>query len=84
MKVFKFGGASVKDTAGVKNILKVLKSVGFEKTLVVISAMGKSTNALEEIIKQYFNDKTKTPKGLIGLKAYHLNSIFFKKIFNNF
>ena len=33
MKVFKFGGASVKDTAGVKNIIKVLNSVGFENTL---------------------------------------------------
>ena len=75
MKVFKFGGASVKDTAGVKNIVKVLKSVGFERTLVVVSAMGKSTNALEEIIKQYFNDRTKTPQGLIELKAYHLKII---------
>ena len=75
MKVFKFGGASVKDSAGVKNIIKVLNSVGFEDTLVVVSAMGKSTNTLEEIIEQYFNDRTKTPQGLLELKAYHLKII---------
>ncbi len=75
MKVFKFGGASVKDSTGVKNIIKVLNSVGFEDTLVVVSAMGKSTNTLEEIIEQYFNDRTKTPQGLLELKAYHLKII---------
>ena len=75
MKVFKFGGASVKDSTGVKNIIKVLNSVGFEDTLVVVSAMGKSTNTLEKIIEQYFNDRTKTPQGLLELKAYHLKII---------
>jgi aspartate kinase len=41
MKVFKFGGASVKDAAGVKNLVRVLETVGYQNTLVVISAMGK-------------------------------------------
>jgi aspartate kinase len=49
MKIFKFGGASVKDAAGVKNLVSVLEKVGYKDTLVVVSAMGKSTNALEEI-----------------------------------
>ena len=53
MKVFKFGGASVKDSAGVKNIIKVLISVGFENTLIVVSAMGKSTNTLEKIFDNF-------------------------------
>jgi len=48
MKVFKFGGASVKDAAGVQNLLAVLKAVGYQDTLVVVSAMGKTTNALEK------------------------------------
>jgi aspartate kinase len=65
MKVFKFGGASVKDAAGVKNLVSVLKKVGYKETLVVVSAMGKSTNALEEIIQQYFEDKSKTPPSLL-------------------
>ena len=75
MKVFKFGGASVKDAAGVKNLVSVLKKVGYKETLVVVSAMGKSTNALEEIIKQYFEDKSKTPPSLLPLKEYHLQII---------
>ena len=51
MEIFKFGGASVKDAAGVKNVLEVLKTVGHENVLLVISAMGKTTNALEIVIK---------------------------------
>ena len=41
MKVFKFGGASVKDAAGVINLVNVLKTIGYKDTLVVVSAMGK-------------------------------------------
>ncbi|HCQ14560.1 MAG TPA: aspartate kinase, partial [Flavobacterium sp.] len=54
MKIFKFGGASVKDADGVKNVYDVLQKVGHEDVLVVISAMGKTTNALETVIKNYF------------------------------
>ena len=53
MKVFKFGGASVKDASGVKNLVRVLNSVGYKDTLVVVSAMGKTTNALEKVIEAY-------------------------------
>ena len=41
MRVFKFGGASVKDAAGVKNVVQVLETMGHKNTLVVVSAMGK-------------------------------------------
>ena len=51
MRIFKFGGASVKDADSVKNIAKVLKKEGETKTLVVVSAMGKMTNAFEEIVE---------------------------------
>ena len=57
MRVFKFGGASVKDAAGVKNVVKVLQETGHENTLLVVSAMGKTTNAMEAIVNAYFNDK---------------------------
>ena len=53
MKVFKFGGASVKDAEGVKNVVSVIDQVGDNNTLVVVSAMGKTTNALEVVIEQY-------------------------------
>ena len=84
MKVFKFGGASVKDALGVKNLLSVIKTVGHKDTLVVVSAMGKTTNALEKIIDDYFKEKDKTPEGIYQLKEFHLNIIkdlFEKKSF---
>jgi aspartate kinase len=51
MKVFKFGGASVKDAAAVKNVVSILRLFKDEKLAIVISAMGKTTNAMEEITK---------------------------------
>ncbi|MCY2685610.1 aspartate kinase [Salinimicrobium sp. TH3] len=69
MKVFKFGGASVRDAGGVKNVLKVLEGEGINEKLIVISAMGKTTNALEEVVKDYlqkghFNDALQPVKEL--------------------
>ena len=57
MKIYKFGGASVKDADGVRNFFKILEEIGFENTLIVISAMGKMTNAFEKITSSYFNKK---------------------------
>lgn len=54
MKVFKFGGASVKDAEGVMNVARVLKNQGFEKCMLIVSAMGKTTNALEVVVENYF------------------------------
>ena len=81
MKVFKFGGASVRDAEGVKNLVSVLKEVGYDKTIVVVSAMGKTTNALEKILDNYFNDSKKTIDGLLQLKQYHIKIV--KKLFGN-
>lgn len=54
MKVFKFGGASVKDAESLRNVEKVLSSQGFSECLLVVSAMGKTTNALERVVQKYF------------------------------
>lgn len=51
MLVFKFGGASVKDASAVKNVAKILGLFASQKKMVVISAMGKTTNLLEEIVR---------------------------------
>ena len=71
MQVFKFGGASVKDAEGVKNLIKVLKTVGYENTLVIVSAMGKTTNALESVIDKYFNTKKELQSSIQEVKKYH-------------
>ena len=71
MRVFKFGGASVKDANGVKNLASVLKTIGHENTLVVISAMGKTTNAMELVIKNYFEHKDELQSSIHEVIKYH-------------
>ena len=73
MKIFKFGGASVKDAESIKNVTQILKSEGTENTLVVISAMGKTTNAFEEVIEAYYNKTDKLPEKLSVVKMFHKN-----------
>jgi aspartate kinase len=71
MRIFKFGGASVKDAEGIKNVVSVLEKVGHEDTLLVISAMGKSTNALEVVIKNYFEKSNELHASLQEVRKYH-------------
>ena len=71
MRIFKFGGASVKDAAGVQNLVKVLKEVGHENTLLVVSAMGKTTNAMEKVVNFYFDDKNALSSAVHEVIAYH-------------
>lgn len=71
MKVYKFGGASVRDAEGVKNIASVLESTGFADMFMVISAMGKTTNALEEMVKLYVENGNFTGK-INEIQQHHL------------
>ena len=90
MQIFKFGGASVKDANGVKNVASVLQKTGYKNTLVVVSAMGKTTNALERVVKSYFDNKPELQSSLQEVKKFHNeilidlfpneNHVVFKKI----
>ncbi|WP_159800318.1 aspartate kinase [Flavobacterium sp. MK4S-17] len=71
MKVFKFGGASVKDADGIKNVYNVLQQTGHNDVLLVISAMGKTTNALEVVIKNYFDRSPELQASVQEVKKYH-------------
>ncbi|MCX6219676.1 MAG: aspartate kinase [Bacteroidia bacterium] len=72
MKVFKFGGASVKDAAGVINTTSIICKEP-EQLIVVVSAMGKTTDALVEVTKNYFNDRIdEAVQGIISSREYHL------------
>lgn len=71
MKIFKFGGASVKDAKGVKNLVNVLQEVGYDNTLIVISAMGKTTNAIEVVIKNYFEKSKELQASIQEIAKYH-------------
>ena len=71
MKIFKFGGASVKDASGVKNVASVLEKTGHENTLIIISAMGKTTNALEDVIKNYVEKSNELNASVQEVRKYH-------------
>jgi len=71
MRVFKFGGASVKDADGVRNLVRVLQETGYQNTMLVVSAMGKTTNAMEAIVDNYFEDKTQIAEAFEAVKAAH-------------
>ena len=55
MNVYKFGGASIKDAAGVRNIQSVLELTQQKSLVIVVSAMGKTTNALEDVVAAYLD-----------------------------
>lgn len=75
MKIFKFGGASVKDADGVRNVIRVLKIMGHQNTLVIVSAMGKTTNALETVVHDYFNKSNTLQPRILEVKSMHFDII---------
>lgn len=70
MKVYKFGGASVKDPKGIRNTVKIIQQHSGQPLLVVVSAMGKTTNALEKIHELSYAKKD-FKKELADIKNYH-------------
>ncbi|WOI22647.1 aspartate kinase [Nonlabens ulvanivorans] len=75
MKIFKFGGASVKDAAGVRNVIQVVQTMGYNGLGIVVSAMGKTTNALEDIIECYQNNDQAYLTLIDELFAKHLEIV---------
>jgi len=74
MLIFKFGGASVKDAESVKNVCQIISLYPKDKKIVVISAMGKTTNALEEIVDALWNRKYESYRYLVEqVYKYHLS-----------
>lgn len=71
MQVFKFGGASVKDADGVVNLGRIVSAYRGHQLLIVVSAMGKTTNLLERLVQQYFTQADDTYDLLQQAKRYH-------------
>ena len=72
MKIYKFGGASVKDANSVRNVVSILKKDNQKNILIVVSAMGKTTNALEKVVNSYFNDKSSLEENLQKVKDFQI------------
>lgn len=73
MQVYKFGGASVKDAEGVKNLAHILTLNPNQQLLIVISAMGKTTNALENLTQSYIHKKDDIYEIFESIKKYHFD-----------
>jgi len=71
MRVFKFGGASVKDADGIRNLVKVLEETGHQNTFLVVSAMGKMTNAMEAVVNAYFDKRVGLKNAFEEVVSYH-------------
>lgn len=71
MRVFKFGGASIKDSAGVRNLQKIITLFKGDSLVVVISAMGKTTNLMEQILDAWHNAPSKVKELYDQLFHYH-------------
>ena len=81
MKIFKFGGTSIKDSSGVENLVSILIELGFDQTLIVVSAMGKTTNALEIVVNNYFENKDELQYSVNEVFKFHNELVL--KLFPN-
>ena len=81
MQVYKFGGASVKDAEAVKNVTAILQQNNFNEKVVVISAMGKTTNALEQVVNEYYANNVAWQKTLDEVFEKHL--VIINQLYTN-
>lgn len=82
MQVFKFGGASVKNAESIKNLAKIIETYKNDSLLVIVSAMDKTTNKLENLLNAYYNQTDDLHKIFDEIKNYHyeiLEELFHDK-----
>lgn len=81
MIVYKFGGASVKDAEAVKNVANIVKAHESGSLIIIVSAMGKTTNQLEKLTEAYYNGKPGAEQILKTIEDYHLE--IARQLFEN-
>ena len=82
MKVYKFGGASVKSAEGIRNLQAIIEKEE-QPLVVVISAMGKMTNALEQVVNRFFQRRPDVQRNLEAVMEYNnkiVNEIFVETV----
>ena len=73
MQILKFGGASIKNSTNIKKVADILKNIDCNNTIVIVSAIGKTTNAFENIVKLYLKDSDQFINSIIELHNFHIN-----------
>jgi len=74
IKVFKFGGASVKDAEAVRNIPLILSQYNNEGIVVILSAMDKTTNKLEALVEAFYHNKPGAVQKLKDITSFHIET----------
>lgn len=83
MRVFKFGGASINSIERIENVKQIITTHKQEKLLIIISAMGKTTNALEAVVNAYVGGKKEEALDLFEqIKKQHLNTLKYLVVLN--
>lgn len=75
MQVYKFGGASIKNVEGIKNVIQIIQSYGAKNLLVVVSAMDKTTDRLQELAFAHINGNEHKHQLLEDVKNFHFDII---------
>lgn len=75
MDIFKFGGASIQNGQAIKNIKQIVEPYKQGKLLIVVSAMGKATNALEALVHAFYQESPDADRLFTEIKAFHFNVI---------
>ena len=80
IKVFKFGGFAVSDAESVKNLAKIVNTTSGGHILIIVSAMGKTTDALEKLCKSYVEANDDAQEILKTIKLFHENILFLMRL----
>ena len=79
MQILKFGGASIKNSTNIKKVAEIINTIDYSNTIIIVSAIGKTTNAFENIIKLYLEDSDEFKNSINELHDFHikiLNELF--------
>lgn len=82
IRVFKFGGALLKNAEGIEHMAAIVEEYKCEPLVVVVSAIGKTTNALENLLSLTINNSKELASAYFNLKSFHLNLIHSLPIAN--
>ena len=79
MQILKFGGASIKNSTNIKKVAEIINTIDYSNTIIIVSAIGKTTNAFENIIELYLEDSDEFKNSINELHNFHikiLNELF--------
>ena len=71
MKVYKFGGASIKDYKSIKRLAKIIRNDNYHEIILIVSAMGKTTNSMEDLVLSYTKSFKNLKAKLELIKSFH-------------